>query len=130
MIRVGQEYSAALALIEEMKEKHETEVIELNRNISLLNELLFKKTSALSSMEAKEKEFLTLILVYQTKLQNTYELTRLLSQSEEDLMRRLSNSELSITQQRILINNQNDAMDALRRDKDNLESSLKEAHKH
>eukprot|EP01035_Chromulina_nebulosa_P022735 gene22735-29438_t len=127
LIRVGQEYSAALALIEEMKEKHETEVIELKRNISLLNELLSKKTSALSSMEAKEKEFLTLILVYQTKLQNTYEITRLLSQSEEDLMRRLSNSELSITQQRILINNQNDAMDALRRDKDNLESSLKEA---
>ena len=111
-----------------MKEKHETEVDDLKKNISLLSELLSKKTSALSTMEAKEKEFLTLILVYQTKLQNMFEITRLLSQSEEELMRRLSNSELSITQQRILINNQNDTMDALRRDKDSAEVFLKEVH--
>lgn len=126
MIRVGQEYSTALELIEEMNEKHENTVNELKRNISLLNNLLSTKTTALSSMEAKEKELLSLILVYQTKLQNLLETTRLLFQSEEDLMRRLSNSELSMNQQRILINNQTETLEALRREKDHWEISLKE----
>ena len=126
MIRVGQEYSIALELIEEMNEKHENTVTELKRNISLLNNLLSTKTTALSSMEAKEKELLSLILVYQTKLQNLLETTRLLFQSEEDLMRRLSNSELSMNQQRILINNQTETIEALRREKDHWEISLKE----
>ncbi len=126
MIRVGQEYSIALELIEEMNEKHENTVTELKRNISLLNNLLSTKNSALSSMEAKERELLALILVYQTKLQNLFETTRLLFQSEEDLMRRLSNSELSMNQQRILINNQTETIEALRREKDHWEISLKE----
>jgi hypothetical protein len=126
LIRVGQEYSIALELIEEMNEKHENTVTELKRNISLLNNLLSTKNSALSSMEAKERELLALILVYQTKLQNLFETTRLLFQSEEDLMRRLSNSELSMNQQRILINNQTETIEALRREKDHWEISLKE----
>ena len=126
MIRVGQEYSIALELIEEMNEKHENTVTELKRNISLLNNLLSTKNSALSTMEAKERELLALILVYQTKLQNLFETTRLLFQSEEDLMRRLSNSELSMNQQRILINNQTETIEALRREKDHWEMSLKE----
>ena len=109
-----------------MNEKHENTVTELKRNISLLNNLLSTKNSALSTMEAKERELLALILVYQTKLQNLFETTRLLFQSEEDLMRRLSNSELSMNQQRILINNQTETIEALRREKDHWEMSLKE----
>ena len=109
-----------------MNEKHDNTVTELKRNILLLNDLLSKKTTTLSSMEAKEKELLALILVYQTKIQNMFEITRLLSQSEEDLMRRLSNSELSINQQRILINNQNETIEALRREEENSEIFLKE----
>ena len=126
LIRVGQEYSSALARLDDMQSRHNKEVAELKRKISAADSLNSSNATALASMETQERDLLALLAVYQSKIQNMVEITRLLSQSESDLMRRVSSLELEVAQQKVLLDSQKETIDSLRQARSHSDNLLKE----